>query len=161
MFRKSDWFLVPFSFLWFGFALFWTTSVFWISANAPSGPPIVFPIFGSVFVCVGFYMAIGRFFWDAYVRSQTLYALTNKRAIILVRQPFRQIRSVELAAGTKVETEESADGSGSIIFGGRTPATYSRGWQPAGVSADFMFERVSGVRNVVGVVRGIQSKQNS
>jgi hypothetical protein len=158
MFRRSDWFFVPFSFLWFGFALFWLGSVLWIGANAPSGPPIMFPIVGSLFVCVGFYMAVGRFFWDAYVRSQTLYALTNRRAIILVRHPFRQLRSVELTTATKVETEEGADGSGSVIFGERTPLpAFYRGWPPSG-SADFMFERLAGVRNVVRVVRDIQTK---
>lgn len=158
LFRRSDWFYTPFSFLWLAFALFWLASAAGIVSNSGKSVPPFFLIFGSVFVCVGLYMAIGRFFWDAYVRSQTLYALTNKRAIILVRRPFRQLRSVELTAATKIETEESGDGRGSIFFGERVQMpSFAPNWMaPSGI--DFMFEQVPAVRSVMSIIRGLQSK---
>ncbi len=157
--RRSDWFVVPFSLFWLAFVVFWLAGVTGTFSDSPRSPPVIFPIVGSVFVCVGLYMAIGRFFWDAYVRSQTLYALTNKRAIVLVRWPFRQVRSVELTAATRVETEESGDGSGSIFFGERMrmPA-FAPSWFAANNGIDFMFERVAGVRNLVSMVRSVQTK---
>ena len=162
MFRQSDWFLVPFSFLWFGFALFWMASVLSIGESARNGPTLIFPIVGFFFVCVGFYFAIGRFFWDAYVRRETLYALTNKRAIILVRRPIRQLRSIELSGATEVATEEGAGGGGSVIIGSRIPMSASlRGWPMFGTnSGEFVFENVPALRSVVETIRRVQSNMS-
>ncbi len=38
-----------------------------------------FPIFGLLFVAVGFYFAIGRFFADSYIRANTRYIRANTR----------------------------------------------------------------------------------
>jgi hypothetical protein len=158
MFRKSDWFLVPFCFLWFGFALFWEASVLGLFSDAPGRAPVFFPLFGLIFVCIGFYMAIGRFFWDALVRAQSLYALTNKRAIILTRFPSRGIRSIGLNAATEVSTEERADGAGDVIFGARAAfASGFRGWPGVGTGGEFVFEQVRDARGLLRIVRQIQT----
>jgi hypothetical protein len=158
LFRASDTFFVPFSFLWFGFALFWEASVPGISASSPNPAPVFFPLVGLIFVCIGFYMAIGRFFWDALIRGRTLYALTNRRAIILTRFPRQGLRSVGLSAATEISTEERADGAGNVIFGARTTASIGvGGWPGTGVGNDFTFEQIPDARGVLRAIRQIQS----
>jgi hypothetical protein len=158
MFRKSDWFLVPFSFLWFGFALFWEAGVLGLFSDTPGRAPVLFPLFGLIFVCVGFYIAIGRFFWDALVRAQTLYALTNKRAIIFTRFPSRSFRSIGVNAATEVSTAERSDGSGDVIFGARTAlASGFRGWPGTGAGGEFVFEQIRDARGLLRIVRQIQT----
>src|ERR1043165_109328 len=65
LFRKSDIFVIPFSILWGGFAIFW-------EIMAASGP-FFFWLWGIPFVIVGLYLMIGRFFYDAKKREATVY----------------------------------------------------------------------------------------
>jgi hypothetical protein len=99
--RASDALLIPFSVLWGGFAIFWEWGV---THTGKGSPPAIFPIFGGVFVVVGIYMMIGRFFHDAWRRSRTVYALTEDRAIIAIGQNARVVplssALVELQSGS-------------------------------------------------------------
>jgi hypothetical protein len=158
MFRAHDVFLIPFTLLWLGFALFWEASVLGMWSDRPRSPPLFFPLFGLVFVCIGLYMAFGRFVWDALVRRGTLYALTNRRAIILTRSPFKSFRSLGLTATTEISTEEQADGSGTIFVGARPAVPYAvRGWPGLAMGGEFSFEKVQGVRDAIKIIRQIQS----
>ena len=58
MLTPRDALLIPFSFMWGGFATVWETTA--LSAKAP------FPValFGLPFVCVGLFMIFGRFLVD-------------------------------------------------------------------------------------------------
>ncbi|HEX4350926.1 MAG TPA: PH domain-containing protein, partial [Verrucomicrobiae bacterium] len=61
----SDVFVIPFSLLWCGFAIFW-------EANAVKGhSPFVLKLWGIPFVVIGLYMVFGRFFMDARTRVRT------------------------------------------------------------------------------------------
>ena len=72
LFRGSDAFLIPFSLLWCGFAVFWEASVI---ANET---PFFFRLWGIPFVLVGLYMVFGRFIVEAKQRKNTFMALPTR-----------------------------------------------------------------------------------
>lgn len=163
IFRGYDFFVIPFSVLWGGFALFWNIAV-WLVVLAAAlqsgwrGVPAtvwVFPIFGVPFLVAGYYFAIGRFQSDALDRKKTLYALTNRRAIIAKGPTVREVRGYEFTRGALISISERGDGSGSITFGQR-----DRWFAPAGTTwhhiPEFKFERIAQVREVVRLIDEIQ-----
>ncbi len=64
-FRATDIFLIPFSLLWCGFAIFWFTTA--ISSSAP----FFFSMFGIPFIVIGLVFIFGRFIIDAKQRENT------------------------------------------------------------------------------------------
>ena len=100
--RASDLPLSLFGLFFFGFAVFWT----YMASGAmdmPGGFGIIFPLFGTPFLAVGFYLLVGRFFWNSYVRSRTRYALTNKRAISACSAWGRKLKSWPINSQTRLE----------------------------------------------------------
>ena len=103
-FRASDLPVSFFGLFFFGFAVFWT----YMASGAmsmPGGFGYIFPLFGLPFLTVGFYLLVGRFFWDSYVRSKTRYALTNKRAIKATTAWGRKLKSWPIHSDTRLEYE--------------------------------------------------------
>ena len=115
--RSSDWFLVPFSLMWGGFALFWESMVI------SGGAPLVMILFGLPFVCIGLYLIAGRFFWDANVRARTRYAVTDRAAYIVVDGFRGAVRRFAGSVLDDVGIERKDDGSGTLRFGPAVPAT--------------------------------------
>jgi hypothetical protein len=108
VFSKQDLFLVPFSLLWGGFAIFWEAGV--TSTGWSFGT-----VWGVPFVAVGLYLIVGRFFYKRWDRRRTRYAITDKRAV-LIRSEGRQVREADVATAP-MQTERSRDGRhGSIIW---------------------------------------------
>jgi len=89
-----DVFLIPFSLLWGGFAIFWETTVLITAARSLVVLPMA--LFGGAFVVVGCYMIFGRFFVDAWARSRMVYALTDRRALIIRRVFGEKLTAVSL-----------------------------------------------------------------
>jgi hypothetical protein len=129
MLRPGDIFMIPFSLLWGGFAIFWEASV--LRSNAP----VFFALFGVPFVLVGLYMIVGRFFVDARIRAKTSYGITNRRAIIVSGLFSRTTTSLPLRTLTDVSLQERPDHSGTIMFGRPLPYSYwSSGMRWPGMS---------------------------
>ena len=75
LFTAADGFLVPFSLLWCGFAIFW-----FVGASRSAG--LGFASFGLVFVAVGLYFVLGRFIYKAHRKRVTAYAVTDRRVLV-------------------------------------------------------------------------------
>lgn len=103
--RPSDLFQSLFGLFFLGFSVFWVYMAATMGGGAPGPFGVIFPLFGLPFVAVGIYLVAGRFFWKAYVRGRTRYALTDKRAIVATNAFKRTLKSYPINAGTKIEIE--------------------------------------------------------
>ena len=108
IFTKMDAFLVPFSIMWGGFAVFWELSVI------VSGAPFFFMLWGIPFVLVGLYFIFGRFIYKKKKKENTHYAVTNKRVLILSKNDFQESYIDTIPAFNKTIKH---DGIGTIKFG--------------------------------------------
>lgn len=113
--RGSDAFLIPFSLLWCGFAIFWESTVVF------TGAPFFFKLWGIPFVAVGLYITVGRFFVDAKKRAGTRYGLTEDRVIIKSGLFSKNVKSFNIKAVADISYKEKADGSGTITLGTADP----------------------------------------
>ncbi len=109
MFR-GIWFTLPFSILWFGFAIVWESSVI------TAGAPIFFWLWGIPFLLVGFYMTIGRYLVTARDAGRTFYAVTNHRILIQSGLFNRQFVSIDLLTLPYLQLTEQSNGRGTITF---------------------------------------------
>lgn len=134
LFTKADIFLIPFSLLWAGFAIFGevTAIIMLVPSEVFRGnSPIFFPIFGAFFVIVGLYFVFGRFIYKFYIKKNTYYAVTNKRVLILTILRSRNIKAVYIEAIPSINKSVRLDGIGSITFG--TPNPWSPGYGNTGM----------------------------
>ena len=111
MLRAADAFLIPFSIMWCGFAIFWESSV--VTTRAP----FFFKLWGAPFVLVGLYFVFGRFIADAAERRKMVYGLTNERVLIISGLFRRQVKSLNLRTLPEMSLSERPDGTGTITFG--------------------------------------------
>lgn len=108
---RADVFLIPFSLLWGGFALFWEISVIaW-------GAPLIFPFVGGLFVLMGLYMIFGRFIYKYWKKKKTYYAVTNKRILILTKLWGRNFQTTYINSIPAINKSIRSDGIGTIKFG--------------------------------------------
>ena len=120
IFERVDIFLVPFSLLWGGFALVWEAGVLGLGVFGEghrSAVPWFFVLWGIPFVLVGLYFIAGRFFYKAWRKRRTYYALTNKRALVLVEGRGRTLRACFLSAVPTINKSVRSSGVGTITFG--------------------------------------------
>lgn len=108
------------------FAIFWMAMASGMSSGMPRefGPVSLFPLFGIPFVLVGFYMVIGNYFWKAYLRGRTRYALSNKRAFIATRGLRKDLKSWPIDAQTELVYEPGDEST--IFFASSTKRVYSK-----------------------------------
>ena len=110
---RADIFLIPFSLLWGGFAIFWEAAVV-LAGASHGGPPLFFVLWGIPFVVVGQYFIWGRFLYKRWDRRRTLYAVTNQR--ILVLRGKTNLQSMFLAQLPTLSQTARPDGSGTLEF---------------------------------------------
>ena len=119
LFAADDFFLVPFSLMWGGFALFWEASVLGLvfPSGRDGGPPLFMVLWGIPFVLMGLYMIAGRFVVKRLRRRSTTYALTTQRALIATEFTQRRLHAAFLNTIPSVNKTVRGDGSGTIVFG--------------------------------------------
>lgn len=124
VFSAWDIFMIPFSLMWCGFAIFWEISV--ITHGVPI---IIFPVFGFFFVVIGLYIVFGRFVVKYMHNKNAVYAITNQRILVLGK---RSVSARELVDIPLVQKTLRRNGSGSLdfepssrkLFGWNTDAMY-------------------------------------
>ena len=147
--RRSDAFLIPFSLMWGGFAIFWEAAVIYAEGGW------FMTLWGIPFVLVGIYLMVGRFFVDAKRRSRTFYGFTRERAIVVSGLFGSRIRSINLRTLTETTLDERADRSGTILFG--PPERHQRASFDARESTT-TFELIEEARSVYNRLRNAQKE---
>jgi len=123
IFHNEDWVMIPFSLLWGGFAIFWLLGASGIGDFWTRHPDKNFEWFGVIwgtpFVLFGQYMIWGRFVYIYWKKHRTYYALTTKRALIVVNGiKGRTASSAYFETTAIIEKSVRRDGIGRISFGG-------------------------------------------
>ena len=165
--RPHDIFMIPFSLLWGGFAIFWEVMALWMSfANGDGGPPgfaaIIFPLFGLPFVLIGLYLIFGRFYVDAWRRARTFYAVTDDRILILSGLLSRSVKSLNLRTLSDLSMTQKRDGTGTINLGPTHPFAAAFGgamWPGAAWFGLPCLELVPNVSEVYRIIRDAQKEE--
>jgi hypothetical protein len=102
--------------MWGGFAIFWETL-------AIAGGGGLFAIWGLPFVAIGLYMIFGRFIYKANRKRRTVYAVTNRRVLEIVRglQGGESVNATYLRSIPTISTSTTGGGYGAIDFGFSSP----------------------------------------
>ncbi|MGX5358145.1 hypothetical protein [Kocuria sp. KH4] len=109
-FAPADVYLVPFSLLWGGFAIFWEWQVLTDSES------IFFALWGIPFVLVGLYFIVGRFVYKKRRKLRTVYGLTDARAIVSTGERSFDDTPVK-DVGVRV-TRSRDNRHATVVFGG-------------------------------------------
>jgi hypothetical protein len=133
IFHSDDWYMIPFSLLWGGFAIFWESMAlgFW-GHNAKGTPPVFMALWGIPFVVIGQYMIWGRFVYDGWLKRRTYYGITNRRLVVVQESTRRKTCSMYIDAIPSIERDGSF--TGTLWFGSKYQATAGRGQRSRNVS---------------------------
>lgn len=154
--QAIDLFLVPFSVMWCGGAIFWEVSA--VSVRAP----FFFKLWGIPFVLFGLYFVVGRFFVDKWQRARAWYGLTDRRILIVTDWRARSLKTLSLRGLNDIALRERKDRRGTLTFG-PTPWMFSGSfgaWWP-GMSGRLppSFDDVADVRKVYELIRDVRDRQ--
>jgi hypothetical protein len=162
IFHPSDWYMIPFSLLWGGFAIFWEAGVtgsFGFS-DGHSAPPF-FMLWGIPFVIIGQYFIWGRFFYAAWKKTRILYAITNRRVLVIALRPWPKTISAFIDNIPVIDKEVRSDGIGTLKFGNINNSPWSGSRRNTGTmdglylnSGIPVFVDVDDVASVVAIVTG-------
>lgn len=150
--RPIEAFLIPFSLLWGGFAVFWNASVWMVDQNSAALP---FKLFGLPFLIAGLYITFGRFLVDAAIRKRLRYAVTNRRILIYEDGRGSTVKSVDIHRLPYIDLSERSDATGTIRFGAATSLFNGQSfgiWQPT-FDAVPQFLRIPNVRFVYDLIQ--------
>jgi len=153
-----DGFLIPFSLLWGGFAIFWNIGV-WTFPDTGENVDWFFRLWGVPFLVAGIYIMIGRFFHDAAIRKHIVYAVTDQRVLIVKGSRSQKFSSLDLSRLPRLELTEHRDGTGTIAFDNESSSWFSMGrnngfdWWVPSLGASSQFFRIDSPRRVYELIR--------
>lgn len=109
--------LVMFGIPWTAFSLFWMWGASGFGTLFIQGitPMILFPLFGLPFVLVGFGM-LSAPLWTRRLALQTVYLITNRRAISIEGGKELTIRSYSPKQLQTVYRQENKDATGNVLI---------------------------------------------
>ena len=126
IFHPEDWYMIPFSLLWGGFAIFWEAGVLGFWGHSSKGtPPLFMAIWGVPFIVIGQYMMWGRFVYDGWLKRRTYYGVTDRRLVVVQEGTKRKTCSMYLDAIPSVERAGSY--TGTLWFGSKYPVIATSG----------------------------------
>jgi hypothetical protein len=164
VFHSDDLYLIPFSLLWGGFAIFWEASVlgFWDTNAKPHPVSWFMSLWGIPFIVVGQYVIWGRFAWDAWLKRRTYYAITDRRVLILQEGWKRKTQFSYLESIPQISREGGDVGTlwlGAKLptFGGR--GTKTSGWSRFGITDGVpMLADIDNVDSVYHLILDLREK---
>jgi hypothetical protein len=138
---------IPFA----AFAAFWMFTAFSMTSRGAHMPGAwnLFPLFGVPFLLVGIGVMASPL-WAWLGASRTVYAVTNRRALIISRAGATSVRSYTHDDIDALSHIERADGSGDLYFASRTLVS-SRGYP---TQSRIGFVGIKDVRSVEQLIRG-------
>ncbi|MBN2076978.1 MAG: hypothetical protein JW762_15650 [Dehalococcoidales bacterium] len=134
-FTLIDLFLVPFSVLWGGFAIYFELSGL-LSEADQGNIDIESVLFGIPFVLVGIYLMFGRFIYKRWRKQRTYYAITNRRILALYTAFGKHFLELDINTVTDVNMHVWADGKGYLIFNEGKSSFYGRDQFPRNTGMD-------------------------
>ncbi|HLH91520.1 MAG TPA: PH domain-containing protein [Xanthobacteraceae bacterium] len=152
MLRGMDAFVIPFAVVWTSIPAYGA----WMTLKGSNSDPVaVLPVL--LFIVIGLYMLIGRFFVDAAQRRRTSYALTSQRVLILSGLWSREVRSLAVSTLGEIDVSARASGWGTIMFGRSPyPSMTIPGWPGSRRYVPPMFEMIPDVNDVAKLIRDTQ-----
>lgn len=144
--RPSDAYQIPFAVMWCGFIALWQHGVM-------RAGDLFLTLWGVPFIVIGIHLLVGRFFFDAWQRAHTSYAVTSRRVLIVTTLFSRNVRSLELKMLGEMNLSERRDGRGSIVFGKEPRHDGEGGWPGSTKHAAPRFDLIDDVRRVQRLLR--------
>jgi len=144
VFHSDDLYLVPFSLLWGGFAIFWEMGVLGYWGNGPKGgtASAFMSLWGIPFVAAGQYMIWGRFFYDGWLKRRTYYSVTDRRVLVVQEGWKRKTSWMYIDAIPTIEREGTT--AGTLWFEPRYPVL-ARAWTEDAQHEPFQHRRFTSV----------------
>jgi hypothetical protein len=160
VFHRDDWFGIPFSLMWGGFAIFWTISAAG-GFNRGKGSPF-FVLWGIPFVVMGQYVIWGRFVYNWWHKARVIYAITSRRLLIVDHAWSRKVNAIYVDQIPLIEKFLRSDGIGTLRFGyppqqsGRRSSSFSMG--DINTSGVPIFTDIENAESVYSIVAGLREK---
>jgi hypothetical protein len=95
---------------------FFCFAIFWIFTAVGMGGGILMALFGLPFVLVGAALMLSPLWSYLEAKSWLVYAITDRRLLIIRTFPRNKVESFEPADITRLTRTSKADGSGNVIF---------------------------------------------
>ena len=114
-------------------------------------------LWGILSVLPGLYFIFGRFIEDSIRRSHTIYAVTDRRAILPADFLGHNARSISLSGLREINLSKKTDGRGTIMLGpANSSSEWARGWPGTGRNTNPAFEGIARAQDVLKIIRDAQ-----
>lgn len=116
VFTSADIFTTLFGIVWLAFSLFWVITAFSITGDVETSSINIFPFLGIPFVFIGLYLLFFRHIFGALKRKNMIYALTNKRAMIVHIGKRQYVQEYRYENISNIQMKCDDNDMGSIFF---------------------------------------------